>query len=384
MDHSATTPVHPEVFLAMKPYLNDMYANPSSVHGAGRVVRQGLEGARDQVAKLINADQREIVFTSGGTEADNQAILGFLDANSMKGDLIITDSTEHHAVLDTFKYAKRRGSSVVILPVDEFGVLQPETLRAAMNGKTRLVSVMHANNEIGTIQPIRELAAIAHEYGAIFHTDAVQTAGRIPVDVKDLGVDMLSVSAHKLYGPKGIGCLYVRKGLRVARLLHGGGQERNLRAGTENVAGIIGFGKAVEIAQAEMSGTGRRLETLGRKLTEGLLKVPHTRLTGHPTRRIPGHVSVCFEFVEGESILLMLDHLGIMASSGSACTSGSLDPSHVLLAIGLPHEIAHGSLRLSMGRGNTEEDVDYALEVIPKVIERLRSMSPLVREAGAR
>jgi len=381
MDHSATTPLDPRVLKAMEPYLTEEYGNPSSIHRMGQIARNGVETAREQVARLINAAPEEIIFTSGGTEADNLAILGLMEAMPPRGQHIITSAIEHHAVLDVFAYLERKGYQVTFLPVNEYGMVEPETLERAMKPNTALVSIMHANNEIGTIQPIKKLAAIAHEGGAVFHTDAVQTVGRIPVDVKDMGVDMLSCSAHKLYGPKGVGCLYKKKGIRLARRLFGGAQERKLRSGTENVPGIVGFGAAAEIAGEVMSESIEHLTKLGRNLSGSLLRlIPDTILTGDPVNRLPGHVSLCFRYVEGESILLMLDQLGIMASSGSACTSGSLDPSHVLLAIGLPHEIAHGSVRLSLGRTNTQEDVDYVVQVLPGIIERLRMMSPMTGE----
>lgn len=383
MDHSATTPLDPRVLRAMEPYLTEEYGNASSIHSMGQAARNGVETAREQVARLINAAPAEIIFTSGGTEADNLAILGLIEAMPPQGQHIITSAVEHHAVLDVFTYLGRKGYDVTILPVNRYGTVEPETLENAMKPNTALVSIMHANNEIGTIQPIKQLAAIAHQGGAVFHTDAVQTVGRIPVDVKDLGVDLLSCSAHKLYGPKGVGCLYIKKGTRVARRLFGGSQERKLRSGTENVPGIVGFGMAAQIAGEVMSESIEHLNDLGRNLSQSLQRlIPDTILTGDPLNRIPGHVSLCFKYVEGESILLMLDQMGIMASSGSACTSGSLDPSHVLLAIGLPHEVAHGSVRLSLGRGNTREDVDYVVQVLPRIIERLRMMSPMTGEGG--
>jgi len=367
----------------MEPYLTEEYGNPSSIHRMGQAARNGVETAREQVARLINASPEEIIFTSGGTESDNLAILGLMETMPPQGQHIITSAIEHHAVLDAFTYLERKGYDVTILSVNKYGMVEPETLERAMKPNTVLVSIMHANNEIGTIQPIKELAAIARKGGAVFHTDAVQTVGRIPVDVKDLGVDMLSCSSHKLYGPKGVGCLYIKKGTRLTRRLYGGSQERKLRSGTENVPGIVGFGAAAEIAGEVMSESMERLNELGRNLSGSLQRlIPDTILTGDPVNRIPGHVSLCFKYVEGESILLMLDQMGIMASSGSACTSGSLDPSHVLLAIGLPHEVAHGSVRLSLGRGNTREDVDYVVQVLPRIIERLRMMSPMTGEGG--
>ncbi|MGI6467444.1 MAG: cysteine desulfurase NifS [Syntrophomonadaceae bacterium] len=384
MDHSATTPVDARVFEAMIPYLTSEFGNPSSIHSKGQKARQAVETGREQIAALINADPREIIFTSGGTEADNQAIITYALNNSQKGKHLITSAIEHHAVLDSFHYLQGLGFDVTFLPVNAQGMVEAETLAKAIRPDTILVSVMHANNEIGTIQPIEELAAISHEAGAVFHTDAVQTIGKIPIDVRKMGIDMLSASSHKLHGPKGIGCLYVKKGVRIKNLFHGGGQESRLRAGTENVPGIVGFGKAAEIAGQEMHKRAEHLNRLGQRLREGIVNsIPNTIVTGHPEMRVPGSVSVCFEFVEGESILLMLDSYGIMASSGSACTSGALEPSHVLLAIGLPHEIAHGSLRLTLGKDNTQEDVDYVLEVLPRIIANLRHMSPLAGRGGS-
>lgn len=378
LDHSATTPVDPEVVQVMYPFLTSEFYNPSSVYSKAQNVRQHVEKSRESVARLIGAQPNEIVFTSGGTEADNMAIIGTVYANPKKGRHIITSAIEHHAVLDTCLYLEKQGYELTILPVTREGVVEPKALEEAMRDDTVLVSIMHANNEVGTIQPIKELAAIAHKYGAIFHTDAVQTAGKIPIDVKDLGVDLLSASAHKIHGPKGVGCLYIRKGIRVQNRSIGGGQERKRRGGTENVPGIIGFGKAAELSMERMEADRQKLEALAAKLTAGILKnISNVRLTGHPTNRIPGHVSVSLDYVEGESVILMLDHAGIMTSSGSACTSGSLEPSHVLLAMGYKHEEAHGSLRMTLGRDNTEEDVDYVLEMLPPIVQRLRELSPI-------
>ncbi|HWQ76295.1 MAG TPA: cysteine desulfurase NifS [Syntrophomonas sp.] len=378
MDHSATTPVDPEVFDEMKPYFTDKFGNASSVHLYGQEARRAVDKARAQVAELINASPQEIIFTSGGTESDNQAIIGYMNANLKKGKHLITSAVEHHAVLETCEYLAKQDFDLTVLPVTPEGIVEPNVLQEALRADTRLVSIMHANNEIGTIQDIKELAALSHGAGAVFHTDAVQSFGKIPIDVKDMGIDMLSASSHKIYGPKGIGCLYVKKGIRIPSLLHGGSQERKMRAGTENVPGIVGFGKACELAQQHMEEWAVKLDRLARRLREGILTtIPDTRLTGHPEQRLPGSVSVCLRYVEGESILLMLDSFGIMGSSGSACTSGSLDPSHVLLALGLPHEIAHGSLRLTLGKDNTDEDVDKVLEVLPGIIATLRKMSPL-------
>lgn len=379
MDHSATTPVDPEVFQAMIPYYTEIYGNSSSVHSQGRKAHRAIEQAREQVASLIGASPGEIIFTAGGTEADNQAIITFMNhERQKKGKHIITSAIEHHAVLHTCDFLVKQGFELTVLPVTPFGVVEPDVLRAALRSDTALVSVMHANNEIGTIQDIRTLAAISHEAGAAFHTDAVQTVGKLPVNVKELGVDLLSSSSHKLYGPKGIGCLYAKKGVRIGSYLFGGAQERNLRAGTVNVPGVVGFGKACELAQQRLPQNTAQLKVLDQRLIRGISDaIPNSRLTGHPVDRLPGSVSMVFDYVEGESILLMLDNYGIMASSGSACTSGSLDPSHVLLAIGLPHETAHGSLRLTMGKDNTRQDVDYVLEKLPSIIKNLRNMSPL-------
>lgn len=379
MDHSATTPVDPEVFQAMIPYYTEIYGNSSSVHAQGQKAHRAIEQAREQVASLIGSSPGEIIFTAGGTEADNQAIITFMNhERQKKGKHIITSAIEHHAVLHTCDFLVKQGFELTVLPVNPFGVVEPDVLRAALRSDTALVSVMHANNEIGTIQDIRTLAAISHEAGAAFHTDAVQTVGKIPVNVKELGVDLLSSSSHKLYGPKGIGCLYAKKGVRIGSYLFGGAQELNLRAGTVNVPGVVGFGKACELAQQRLPQNTAQLKVLAQRLIRGISDaIPNSRLTGHPVDRLPGSVSMVFDYVEGESILLMLDNYGIMASSGSACTSGSLDPSHVLLAIGLPHETAHGSLRLTMGKDNTREDVDYVLEKLPSIIKNLRNMSPL-------
>ena len=378
MDHSATTPVDPEVFNEMIPYFTDRYGNASSIHLFGQDARRAVDKARTQVAHLINAEPQEIIFTSGGTEADNQAIVSYMIANQNKGNHLITSAIEHHAVLETCEHLAKQGFELTVLPVTSEGVVEQNVLQNALKPSSRLVSIMHANNEVGTIQDIKELASISHAAGAVFHTDAVQSMGKLPIDVKAMGIDMLSASSHKIYGPKGVGCLFIRKGIRLPSLLHGGGQERKLRAGTENVPAIVGFGKACELAEQHMTERAEKLEKLAYRLREGILTtIPNTRLTGHPSQRLPGSVSVCFQFVEGESILLMLDSFGVMASSGSACTSGSLDPSHVLLALGLPHEIAHGSLRLTLGKDNTDEDVDKVLEVLPGIIATLRKMSPL-------
>ncbi|HID12042.1 MAG TPA: cysteine desulfurase NifS [Candidatus Latescibacteria bacterium] len=383
LDYAATTPVHPEVVRTMLPYLTERYGNPSSIHAFGQEAKTAVEEARGQVADLIGAKPEEIVFTSGGTEADNFALKGVAYALRKRGDHIITSSVEHHAVFEACKFLEKEGFKVTYLPVDRYGMVDPEDVHRVITDKTILVSVMHANNEVGTIQPIAEISKIAHERGAYFHTDAVQTAGHIPVDVEELGADLLSMSAHKLYGPKGVGALYIRKGTRIASFVHGGEQERGRRAGTENVSGIVGFGKAAEIAKRECETETRRLSELRDRLIEGLLeRIDHINLNGHPTSRLPNNVHVSIEFVEGESMLLNLDLEGIAASTGSACSSGSLEPSHVLLAMGLSHELAHGSLRFTMGRWTTEEDIDRVLEVLPEVVAKLRAMSPLYRKGG--
>ena len=383
LDYAATTPVHPEVVRTMLPYLTERYGNPSSIHAFGQEARTAVEDARGQVADLIGAKPEEIVFTSGGTEADNFALKGVAYALRKRGDHIITSSVEHHAVFEACKFLEKGGFKVTYLPVDRYGMVDPEDVHRAITDKTILVSVMHANNEVGTMQPIAEISKIAHERGAYFHTDAVQTAGHIPVDVEELDADLLSMSAHKLYGPKGVGALYIRKGTRIASFVHGGEQERGRRAGTENVPGIVGFGKAAEIAKRERETEARRLSELRDRLIEGLLeRIEHINLNGHPTCRLPNNVHVSVEFVEGESMLLNLDLEGIAASTGSACSSGSLEPSHVLLAMGLSHELAHGSLRFTMGRWTTEEDVDRVLEVLPEVVAKLRAMSPLYRKGS--
>lgn len=381
LDHAATTPLRKEVFEAMVPYLTDKFGNPSSIHWFGREIRKDLDEARERVAKALNADPREIYFTSGGTEADNIAILGSAATLGGKGRHIITSAVEHHAALDTCKSLEKQGYRVTVLPVDKHGMLCPKDLDAAIEADTILVSIMHANNEVGTIQPIKELSSIARDHKVRFHTDAVQTVGNIPVDVKDLDVDLLSVSGHKIYGPKGVGLLYVRKGTKLSNIAFGGAQERNLRPGTENVAGIMGFAKALELAVAEQSETYKKLTALRDKLSSGLTALPDVTLNGHPQERLPGNVNVSIDRVEGESLILSMDMAGVAVSSGSACTSGSLDPSHVLMAMGLDHQTAHGSLRLTLGKSTSEEDIDYVLSVVPGIIERLREMSP-IRKPG--
>jgi cysteine desulfurase len=378
MDYSATTFVRPEVLEEMLPYFTEKFGNPSSFYGISRETKRAIDKAREQVANTLNCLPDEVYFTGGGSEADNWAIKGIASAHKNKGNHIITTKVEHHAVLHTCEYLEKNGFDVTYLDVNEEGFISLEDLRNAITDKTILVSIMFANNEIGTIQPIKEIGEICREKKIFFHTDAVQAVGNIPVDVREMNIDMLSLAGHKIYGPKGIGVLYIKKGIKIDNLIHGGGQEKNRRAGTENIASIVGLGKALELATDNLEAHMKKLVLLRDKLMDGLLKIPYTRLNGPKgDKRLPGNVNVCFRFIEGESILLSLDFKGVCASSGSACTSGSLDPSHVLLAIGLPHEIAHGSLRLSMGEGSTEEDVDYVLDVVPPIIERLRNMSPL-------
>ncbi len=381
LDHAATTPLHPEVYSLMCRFMKDTFGNPSSIHSFGREARKWVEEARQQVADLIKASPEEIYFTSGGTEADNLAILGAAAARRKKGNHIITSSIEHHAVLDTCKYLEKNGYEVTFLPVDQYGMVDPDDVRKAIRRDTILISIMHANNEIGTIEPIEEIGRIAREHEVIFHTDAVQTAGKIPIDVEALGVDMLTLSAHKIYGPKGIGALYKRKGLRLVPVVHGGGQEKKLRSGTENTIGIVGFGKAAEIAARDLEEEHDRTKQLRDRLVRGILeKIPEVRLNGHPEKRLPHNVNLSFAYVEGESMLLSLDLKGIAASSGSACSSRALEPSHVLQAIGLPYELIHGSLRMTLGRANDDEDIDYVLDVLPEVVTRLRSFSPLAQK----
>jgi cysteine desulfurase len=378
MDYSATTYVKPEVLEEMLPYFTQKFGNPSSFYGISRETKKAIDKAREQIAKALNCLPEEVYFTGGGSEADNWAIKGIASAHRNKGNHIITTKIEHHAVLHTCEYLEKNGFEVTYLDVDEEGFVRLEDLKNAITDKTILVSIMFANNEIGTIEPIKEIGEICREKKIFFHTDAVQAIGNVPVDVKEMNIDMLSLAGHKLYGPKGIGVLYIKKGIKIDNLIHGGAQERNRRAGTENIASIVGLGKAVELATENLEEHMSKLTALRDKLINGLLEIPYTKLNGpRGDKRLPGNANVCFRFIEGESILLSLDFKGVCASSGSACTSGSLDPSHVLLAIGLPHEIAHGSLRLSMGEGSTEEDVDYVLEVVPPIIERLRNMSPL-------
>jgi cysteine desulfurase len=383
MDHSATTYTRKEVLEAMIPYYSEHFGNPSSIYSIAGDSKKAIDTARLQVAKSIGADMDEIYFTSGGSESDNWAIKGVASANRKKGNHIITSAIEHHAVLHTCEYLEREGFAITYLPVDRYGMIDPADLEKAITNETILISVMFANNEIGTIEPIAELGAIARSHKIYFHTDAVQVIGNVQVDVKAQNIDMLSLSAHKFYGPKGVGALYIKKGVKIDNLIHGGGQERKRRAGTENIAGIVGLGCAIEYATADIEGHNLRIQGMRDRLLQGILaKIPAARLNGHPEKRLPGNINVSFEFIEGESMLLWLDDEGICASTGSACTSGSLEPSHVLLATGLPVEISHGSLRLTLGDINTEQDVDFVLEILPKVVSRLRDMSPLYRKSG--
>ena len=375
MDHGATTPLREEALEAMLPYLKEKFGNPSSIHSFGREARKAINEAREKTARALGADPEEIFFTSGGTESNNMAIRG---AARLKGKgRIITSAIEHHAVLDVCKDLEKDGFEVVFLPVDRYGMVDPRAVEEAIVPGTILVSIMMGNNEVGTIQPIREICTLARKRGVFVHTDAVQCVGQLPVDVKELQLDFLSLSAHKFNGPKGVGALYVRKGIPLPPIYRGGGQERKLRPGTENVAGIVGLGRALELAVAELPEKTARLQKLRDRLIAGLTSLEGVALNGHPKQRLPGNVHLSFQYIEGESLLLGLDLQGVAASSGSACTSGSLEPSHVLTAMGLDHREAHGSLRLTLGRGNTEADVDYVLQVLPPIVERLREMSPL-------
>ena len=377
-DNAATTPVREEVLQEILPYFREYYGNASSIYSIAKESKKALEAARAKVAAAIGATLDEIYFTAGGSESDNMALRGVVNASKKEKKHIITTKIEHHAILHTAEFLETKGVDVTYLSVDEFGKISLEELENAIRPETVLISVMFANNEIGTIQPIAEIGEIAKKHGVLFHTDAVQAVGHVPIDVEKLQVDLLSMSGHKLGAPKGIGAIYIRKGTRISPLIFGGAQEKKLRAGTENIAGIVGLGKAAELAVAEMEETTKKLTALRDKLIHGILEsIPDSRLNGHPTDRLPGNCNISFSYIEGESLLLLLDALGIAASSGSACTSGSLDPSHVLMAIGLPHEIAHGSLRLTIDRENTEEQVDFILEKLPGLVQRLRDMSPV-------
>lgn len=381
LDHAATTAVHPDVLKEMLPYFTDRFGNPSSVYGFAANNKNKLTEARETIAGALGAKPEEIYFTAGGSESDNWALKCTAEAYGVHGGHIITTKIEHHAILHTCKYLQNRGYDVTYLDVDENGLVDLNTLEAAIRPDTFLISIMFANNEIGTIEPIKEIGEIAHRHGILFHTDAVQAFGQIPIHVDGMNIDMLSASGHKFNGPKGIGFLYIKKGLKLKSFIHGGQQERGRRAGTENVPGIVGIAKACEIAMAEMEERMKKETELRYYLIERILKeIPYTRLNGHSKKRLPNNVNISFQFVEGESILIMLDMAGICASSGSACTSGSVDPSHVLLAIGLPHEIAHGSLRLTIGYENTKEEMDTVVDNLKRIITNLRNMSPLYED----
>jgi len=378
LDNAATTPAAPEVVEAMLPYFSLKFGNPSSLHSAGQEARRAVEAARTAVASLIGAAPDEVVFTSGGTESNNSALKGIAEANRGRGNHIVTSKIEHHAVLEPCRALESQGFMVTYLDVDADGLVDPADVQKALTAETILVSIMHANNEIGTIEPIEEIGRITREKGIYFHTDAVQTLGHVPVDVQKMNVDLLSASAHKLSGPKGVGCLYIRKGTKISPFMLGGEQEKKRRASTHNVPGIVGFGKAAEIARREMDAESLRLAQLRDMFIGGVLsKVPHARLNGHPEKRLPNNINISAAFVEGEALVLSLDMEGVACSTGSACTSESLEPSHVLRAIGLPHELAHGSVRFTLGRQTTKEEIDYVTGILPGIIERLRSISPL-------
>lgn len=377
MDNSATTPVRKEVVEEMIPYLTENFGNPSSIYDLGKTSKHAVEKARKRVAYAIGTEENEIYFTSGGTESDNWAIKGIAFANQNKGKHIITSSIEHHAVLHACKWLEGQGFEVTYLPVDKYGMVSPEDLKNVIRDDTILISIMLANNEIGTIQPVDEIGKIARENRIYFHTDAVQAIGHVPIDVQKMNIDLLSLSGHKFQGPKGCGALYIRKGTKIETLLHGGAQERKRRAGTENVPAIAGLGKAIELAVGEIGESDKTLLEMRERLIKDLLKIPKTHLNGHPIKRLANNVNVTFEYIEGESLLLLLNAKGIFASTGSACNSSSLEPSHVLTACGVPHEIVHGSLRLSLGKMNTQEDVNRVLEVLPGIVQKLRNMSPL-------
>ena len=381
LDNAATTSVSEEVFEAMKPYFCEQYSNPSAVYSFAGQSMKAVDEARARIAELIGAQPNEIYFTAGGSESDNWAIKAAAEANAKKGKHIITSTIEHHAVLHTCQYLEKQGFEVTYVNVDEYGVVKLDELKAAIRPDTILITIMAANNEIGTIQPLKEIGELAKEHGILFHTDAVQAYGHIPLNVDELGIDMLSASGHKFHGPKGIGFLYIRKGVRVGSFIHGGAQERSRRAGTLNTPGIVGVGAAAAQAARTLDENLKKETQLRDYLIRRVLEeIPYSRLNGDPVKRLPGNANFCFRFIEGESLLILLDQKGICASSGSACTSGSLDPSHVLLAIGLPHEIAHGSLRLTLSEDTTKEDIDFTVDELKKIVERLRSMSPLYED----
>lgn len=381
LDNAATTKTAPEVVEAMLPYFSEYYGNASTVYAFGEESRKAVTHARDTIANALSAKLEEIYFTAGGSESDNWALKATAEAYKLKGNHIITSKIEHHAILHTCEYLEQQGYEVTYLDVDENGLISLEELEKAIRPTTILISIMFANNEIGTIEPIAEIGKIAHEHGVLFHTDAVQAFGQVPIDVDAMHIDMLSSSGHKLNGPKGIGFLYIRKGVKIRSLIHGGAQERKRRAGTENVPGIVGYGKAVELAIADLQErTEKETELRDYLIKRVETEIPFTRVNGDRSKRLPNNVNFCFRFIEGESLLIMLDMKGICASSGSACTSGSLDPSHVLLAIGLEHEIAHGSLRLTLGRDTTKEEIDITIEELKKIVSHLREMSPLYED----
>lgn len=378
LDYAATAPTDPLVIEAMLPYFFEKFGNPSSIHSFGQEAKKAIEDSREKLSGFLGAKPEEIVFTSGGTESDNFAIKGAAFALQHKGNHIITSAIEHHAISEPCRFLEKRGFKITFIPVDKYGLVDPADIKKAITDKTVLISVMHANNEIGVLEPIAEIGSIAKEKGVYFHTDAVQTVGHIPVNVNELNVDLLSLSAHKFYGPKGIGALYIKKGTRIERFLDGGDQERSRRASTHNTPGIVGLGRAVELCKEKMAEEAVFQTGLRESLIKGIQeKIPHVYLNGHPKQRLPNNVNFSIKYIEGESMLLNLDMLGIAASTGSACTSTSLEPSHVLLAIGLSHEIAHGSLRFTLGRWSSKEDIDYLLEHLPKIVENLRAMSPL-------
>ncbi|HJM36983.1 MAG: cysteine desulfurase NifS [Dehalococcoidales bacterium] len=380
LDYAATTPMRSEVVEAMLPYFTEVFGNPSTIYSYGQEAKEAIEASRSKIASLIKAQEEEIIFTGSGTEADNLALTGIIYASEGKKDHIITSAIEHHAVSETTKFLEKRRYKISYLPVDKYGLVNPADVKKALTVKTALISIMHANNEVGTIEPIKEIGRIAREAKVYFHTDAVQAVGHIGVDVKELGVDLLSISAHKLYGPKGVGALYIRKGTRIAPLMHGGEQEKRRRAGTENVPGIVGLGVAAELALEEIEEEAGRLRQLRDRLVEGLKeRIKHIHFNGHPVKRLPNNVNICVEYVEGESMVLNLDLEGICVSTGSACTSSNLEPSHVLSSMGLPPELAHGSLRFTLGKWTTNEDIDRVLEVLPRIVAKLRAMSPLLK-----
>ncbi len=381
LDNAATTQVYPQVLDAMLPFFTEHYGNPSAIYSFANEAKKAVDQSRSTIADLIGANTDEIYFTGGGSESDNWALVATAEAYESKGKHIITSKIEHHAILHTCEYLEKRGYEITYIDVDEKGTIRLDELEAAIRPDTILISVMAANNEIGTIQPLKEIGAIAKAHGVLFHTDAVQAFAHIPINVDEMNIDMLSASGHKIHGPKGIGIMYIRKGVKIRSFIHGGAQERRRRAGTHNVPGIVGMGKAAELAKANMDNNIKNVSELRDYLIKRVLdEIPYTRLNGHETNRLPNNANFCFRFIEGESMLILLDQNGICGSSGSACTSGSLDPSHVLLAIGLPHEIAHGSLRLTLSEQTTKEDIDYTVDKLKGIIERLRSMSPLYED----